>query len=251
MDETTLLKRKILDNAKRAYRQNIYTYTDFLSLNEFDVYTQMSEELSFIRSKPFGGGPDCERRLIRFGSVEAFGYEEDLPIDLLCIAPRAEKFAEPLTHRDYLGALMNLGIARGLLGDLCIDGPAAYLYCMNHITDFIIENLKTIRHTAVHCKRIAKKPAAAGPRLSSLHVVAASARLDAVVSALTNRSRSSVLALFNGRKVFVNGRCIENHSTLLKPEDILVIRGTGKYVYEGIGGMTRKGRVSIQLKKYE
>lgn len=250
MDDAALLKRKILDQANRAFTQNIYTYTDFLSLNELDVYYRMKNELSFIYSEAFGGNPVCERQVIQFGSKELFGYAGTFPIQLLCITPLIEKFAEPLTHRDYLGALMNLGISRGLLGDIIVEGSSAYLYCMNHISDFIIENLHTVRHTHVKCMESKKQLPDAAPVFETFEMIAASPRLDAVVSGLTGLSRSHVLELFHSRKIFLNGRCMENNSAQLKPNDILVIRGTGKYIYEDTGSQTKKGRVYVRLKKY-
>lgn len=50
-----------------------------------------------------GGYSEAERRAAVFGGERA-------PICCLEIAPAAPKFAEELTHRDYLGSLMGLGL---------------------------------------------------------------------------------------------------------------------------------------------
>lgn len=250
MDETTLLKRKIMDAADKAYTQNIYTYTNFLSLSELDIYCQMAKELSFIHHESFGGSPACERQVIQFGAKEELGYEGTYPIDLLCISPLIEKFAEPLTHRDYLGALLNLGIERSLIGDIIIREHLAYVFCINHISDFLCANLTTVKHTHVTCEMSTMQLDNIAPSLQPIEVIAASLRLDAVTASLTKLSRSNVLALFREKKIFVNGRCMENNSSQLKPGDILVIRGSGKYICEGGGTKTRKGRVYIRLQKY-
>ena len=55
MDEEILLKRRLIDTANKAYRQNIYTYTNFLSMSELDTYYRTLPELSFIHSEAFGG----------------------------------------------------------------------------------------------------------------------------------------------------------------------------------------------------
>ena len=75
MNEEQLLKRKIIDTANQAFNHNIYTYTNFLSINELSYVNKMSNELSFIPYDEWGGNPVCERKIIRFGSEELYGYD--------------------------------------------------------------------------------------------------------------------------------------------------------------------------------
>jgi len=250
MDDITLLKRKIIDTANRAYSQNIYCYTNFLSISELSVYHSMQNELSFITSQTFGGTPASERQLIQFGSSKEFGYDDTFPIDTICVTPLVPKFAESLSHRDYLGAVMNLGIDRSLIGDIVIKDLAAYIFCVNHITDFIIEHLTKIKHTNVKCSLFTSQVDELAPILKDIEIIAASPRIDAVAAALTKLSRSKVIELFTSGKIYLNSICCQKHSAQLKHGDILVIRGLGKYIYEGNGNETRKGRVYVHLKKY-
>lgn len=250
MDDTALLKRRLTDAANRAYTQNIYCYTNFLSVSELAVYHGMKKELSFIASETFGGAPSCERQLIRFGCEQELGYTESVPIDVVCVTPLADKFAENLSHRDYLGAVLNLGIDRSLIGDIAINGHVGYIYCLSRIAAFVADNLHTVKHTHVKCHITSLPQQATAPVLEEFAVIAASERADAVAAALCKLSRNAVTELFRSGKVFLNGICCQNHSVRLKPGDILVIRGMGKYIYEGLGNETRKGRVYIRLKKY-
>ena len=96
MDNDSLFRNKITDAANRSFRQNIYTYTNFLDLNELSVFSQMKDNLNFVSYRCFGGAPDCERQMVQFGSYETLGYEEDFPIVLLEIAPLIDKYAEEL-----------------------------------------------------------------------------------------------------------------------------------------------------------
>lgn len=250
MDDITLLKRKIMDTANRAYSQNIYCYTNFLSISELSTYHSMQKELSFINSQTFGGSPASERQVIQFGSAAEFGYEDTFPIDTLCVTPLVPKFAENLNHRDYLGAILNLGIDRSLIGDIVIKEHTAYIFCINHISDFVIENLIKIKHTNVKCSICTLQIDDIAPTLTDMEIIAASPRIDAVVAALTGLSRSKVIELFTSGKIYVNSLCCQNYSAQLKAGDILVVRGLGKFIYEGNGNETRKGRVYIRLKKY-
>lgn len=250
MDEELLLKRKLTDTASKAYRHNIYTYTNFLSISELDTYYRMQSELSFIHSEAFGGSPVCERQIVRFGSPQDLGYDEDYPIVCIQIAPLIRKFADSLSHRDFLGAVLNLGIERSLIGDIVIRDNMGYLFCMSHISGFIMENLTKIKHTNVKCTPAALLTDDFAPELEDLEIICASPRIDAVVASITKLSRSKAVELFRTQKVFVNGKCMENNSYSLKPDNILVIRGIGKFIYNGCGNETRKGRVYVKLQKY-
>lgn len=255
MNEEMLIRRKILDNATKAYQQNIYTYTGFLGINELAIYHSMTKDLSFISSRCFGGNEACERQMIQFGSEEELGYSEDFPIDIIKISPVSPRFAETLGHRDYLGALMNTGIERTLLGDIIIKNTNAYLFCASHISDFIENNILTIKHTNVACINVTKSMNTSDmdmikPELKELELIAASPRVDAIVASITKLSRSNASELFHNKKIYINGICNENKSYQLKAGDILVIRGTGKFIYVGCGNETRKGRIYVHLQQY-
>ncbi len=245
-----LLKRHVLDLAKKAWQQNVYLYTNFLSMAELDQVYRMSRELDFIKWEAFGGNAACERQMVGFGSEAELGYPGEFPIVLLEVAPVAEKFAEALTHRDYLGALVNLGIQRSLLGDIVVRDKRAYVYCVDTIAPFIQENLTKVRHTYVNARPVSLELEDVRPVLAPMKLNVASERLDVVVAALTGNSRNQVLELFRTKKIFVNGKLNENNSGTLKPGDVLSIRGTGKFIYEGVQAETRKGRYSVALQKY-
>ena len=210
----------------------------------------MKNDLSFVHSETFGGNESCERQVVQFGDKENLGYEGTYPISLIKIEPLTPKFAEELGHRDYLGALMNLGIQRELLGDIFIKEKEAYVYCLSHISDFISDNLKSVRHTHVKVTIYNDDIDIIKPELKDIEIIAASPRIDAVVAGITKMSRSQCLELFSSKKIYVNGLCMENKSSQLKEGDILVIRGFGKFIYNGAGNETRKGRVYIKLQKY-
>lgn len=251
MNEEELIKRKIIDTANQAYKTNSFAFTNFLSLAELSIYHSLSKELNFIESKCFGGYESSERNIIRFGSKENLGYSLDFPIKLIKISPLTPKFSEKLNHRDYLGALMNLGIKRELLGDIVIKDLDAYLFCLDHISDFIIDNLDKVRHTNVKLEIIEDANLEGiGSKKEALELIAASARLDAVVSSITKLSRSKVKDLFLSKKIYVNGLLNENVSYKLKDKDVLVIRGIGKFNFLGNGKETKSGRVYVHLEKY-
>ena len=126
--EDLLLQKRFVELANRSYTQNMFTFTEFLSLPELDLYYRILPQLIFAGVTVFGGSEGCDRKIIRFGSPDELGYEEPFPIVCITIEPLIEKFGENLNHRDYLGALMNLGIERENLGDIFIKGKTGYVF---------------------------------------------------------------------------------------------------------------------------
>ena len=131
-EELDLLKRRFAELAKRS-EQGYFTFTDFLGLAEQSAFNEIKGGIKGISYSAFGGAEGTERVMIRFGSPEELGYEEEFPIVTLMIKPKSEKFADRLTHRDFLGALMSLGIERSVLGDIVIRDNIGYLFAKEDI----------------------------------------------------------------------------------------------------------------------
>ena len=198
----------------------------------------------------FGGTADCERVMLRCGDEELCGYEEPFPIACVEIAPLIEKFGEELNHRDYLGALMNLGIERATLGDIVINGKRAFLFCAEKMSSYIIAELDKVRHTNVRCAPAKEIPKSTVTRLERKAVQVSTARADSIIAKLYNLSRSESVELFRAKKVFVNGRLNENNSGQLKAGDKVSVRGFGRFAFAGVSGETRKGKLNVEVDLY-
>ncbi|MCM1286977.1 MAG: YlmH/Sll1252 family protein [Clostridium sp.] len=253
MDELQILKARLLDLAEKAYKQNIYTYTGFLNAGELVVLDTLRDELNFVDYKTNGGYELAERQMVRFGSEEMFGYEEPWHISILKIEPLIDKFADELSHRDFLGAIMNLGLERTVLGDIVMkDKKRAFVICQDNMSDYLMENLIKVKHTNVRCA-IAKTEqdlCELKPRLTDMQIIVSAPRFDAIIAAAIKCSRSEALSLFRSGKVTLNGRLCENNSIQLKEGDIFSVRGYGKFKYAGCGNETRKGRIYVHLMRY-
>ncbi|MBE5946646.1 MAG: hypothetical protein E7259_06895 [Lachnospiraceae bacterium] len=254
MNDEQLLKARLMDLAKKAYKQNIYTYTGFLTPAELSIFDEISGEFKYVGYEINGGYEDSERQMVSFGSEELFGYENIWPIKILCVEPYIEKFADELSHRDFLGAVMNLGIDRSVIGDILVkENKKAYIFCHENIFQYITESLTKIKHTnvKVHVMEEADNKSLFAPELVDMSLIVSSPRFDAIVAAVTKNSRSETLKLFSSKKVLRNGRVEERNSVTLKNDDIFSIRGYGKYKFIGCGNETRKGRLYVNLKKYK
>lgn len=245
--ETQQMKRRLAELADMAYTQNRYTYTPFLGLAEQQAYHAVAREVAYAGVEMEGGAPLCERKMIRFGNP---GYEEAYPIVTVRIAPKAPKFAENLTHRDFLGALMNLGIERDMLGDLFVEPQkeqGALLFCHENIADYIVEHLDRVRHTNVSCKREEKAFCVQGAEPERISVTVSSPRADGVISKVYNLSREESRGLFNNGRIFINGIQTENASCQLKEEDAVTVRGFGKFIFYGQTGVSKKGKDRVEV----
>lgn len=246
-----LLQKRLLDLSRIAGKREIITFSNFLNLNELNLFHQISSDLD-TSCQLFGGYEQAERQMIAF-IPDALSYARadiDFPIVCLHFCPGNPRFAEELSHRDVLGALMNAGVERSRIGDIKIDGKNAYVFCEEGISGYLLQSIQQIRHTAV-----AGRPAAPGSyqirqEFAPLNGIAASVRLDNVVAFAINKSRSQAVSLIHAQKVFINARIAASKSYECKSGDVISIRGFGKYIFEGSDGETKKGRIKIALKKY-
>jgi len=245
MEEKEWIKRA-RELEQRSASRGIYTRTAFLTEGEQGILANC-KGLSYSL---VGGYEEAERCLALFGSEEELFYPWESEIVLLKIAPKDQKFADALTHRDFMGALLNLGIKRELLGDLLVVENVGYQFCLQSISAFLQENLTRVRHTSVIVKEIPSLPEGAAPALSEERVVCASERVDAVVSAAYRLSRSEGKDLVEKEKVFVGGRSCIDPSLELKAGEKVSVRGYGKFYFDGIVGTTRSGRSHVALRRF-
>lgn len=126
-NEQDLLQKRFIDLSKQANRKGIVIYSDFLNLSEQNLLsvTKGKLETSYELS---GGHEYAERKIAAFLPVD-LGYEWEYPLICLKIRPAYPKFADTLTHRDVLGAVMNLGLERAKIGDILCQKNDYYLFC--------------------------------------------------------------------------------------------------------------------------
>lgn len=247
-----LIRRRFKDLALMAERKGIVLFSDFLNINEQSIFFSMKQELPKIKYFTYGGFEDAERKILCFCGDETISQKEELewPITCIRITPANQKFSDSLTHRDFLGAILNLGIDRSKVGDILIHENQGYLFCMNTISGFISENLSKVKHTTIRADIISGKDFDYKPKLNLITGTVSSVRLDSVLSVAFKGSRSSLVGLIEGGKVFVNSREVLSNSYQLKEKDVVSVRGYGKFIYDGTDYQTKKGRYSVRIYLY-
>lgn len=244
-----LLIKRIQELANKAERRGCVTFTDFLNLNEQNILHQTLQKFSWIKGETFGGYEGGERRIAAF-VPDSLYYDWEYPISCIRIRPLNAKFAEDLSHRDILGALMHLGIERDKTGDIAVCQNEFYLFCHDSMAELICRELTRIRHTSVYCEICSQEDFSYTPELKKITGSVASVRLDAVMALAFQSSRSSLLSLIEEAKVFVNGKLITTNAYVLKEKDIVSVRGLGRFRYIGVLGQTKKGRCMVEIEKY-
>ena len=250
MSQLTDLQKRFIDQYERSYRGIQYTFTPFLNEAEYADLLALKNEIPANAYTVSGGHPAASRVMVRFGNSEEFGYEEEFPITVILIEPLSKKFAEELSHRDFLGALMNLGIQRSELGDILVGEKCAHLICTEKMADYIMQNLTRIKHTVVQTSIAKDSLLAVEPKLERVELQVASERIDLFIAKVCKLSRKECADYFAQRKVFLNARLMENYSRTLTTGDVISVRGYGKFIYRGPLRTTQKGNLIVAYDRY-
>ncbi len=242
------LSRRFSELADRAETRHTLVYSDFLNMNEQSVLQNMRLRTPFVL---WGGYGSAERKVACFGTTEQTEATKYAPFVLLKIAPVAPKFADALTHRDFLGSILALGLRREIVGDILLCDNCGYAFCMDTVADFLTEHLDRVRRTTVQVSETDSLPEVLDAEPETQSLVVASPRLDALLAAAFRLSRSEAQRLIAAERVFVDSRAVTRADILLQENCFVSARGFGRFRYCGTKRETKKGklRVSVQIYK--
>jgi len=174
---------------------------------------------------------------------------EEIPLCALQIT--GSGFAS-LSHRDFMGAILALGIERSVLGEIVVTAEGALIFTTPDIAVYLTENLTKIGRDAVKIKPAEPDPVMVIPReYETVSVTAASPRIDGVVRALTNLSREDAADLVRAGMVERNYSPVLDVDRQILPGDVLTIRGWGKCRVDRTDEETKRGRRRILCRKYK
>ena len=256
--ENQLFVNRLIELSRLSYNKGVVIFSDFLNMYELNMMHCIPKGDYYSKTFAFGGYVGNERQMVAFYQ-DAFYLAKNetpshvnlpFPYAILKIVPLNLKFSEKLTHRDFLGAILNLGIDRSKIGDIIVNEESTYVFAHNTLVDFISNNLTRVRNTMVTIDEVPKEQFTYTPRYSEIKGTVASLRLDAILSLAFSSSRSKLTGLIEGGKVFVNGKLTLSNSHKLKENDTISVRGLGKFKYIGINNTTKKNRYLICVHKY-
>ncbi len=236
--------KRIKELESRSFERGVYTFSDFMSPTSLYEATTILKRGEYT---VFGGVDFAERKMIRFGNCDTLGYEEPFPITVLKITLQGGKFATLVSHRDVLGAVLNLGIERQKLGDIFINGVFCYVIADKTVAELVVEELTSIGRNKVLVETVDGVPEEFAPKKREMQFSIASNRVDAVLCKVYSMSRENSSALVAKGFVAINGKPCESPSKPLKSGDVVTARGFGKIVFEGEGGFSKKGKLYVTV----
>ena len=247
--EDRVLVSRLLDKVEQC-RYSSFAYSDFLSPYEVSVSKKVLDRVKDIFYQFTGGYEGAERAITVISSdfIEE-GIPYGTPLSLLRITPVIEN---KLSHRDYLGSLLGLGIKREKIGDILVNETFADVFVIDRIAEYILYNLDKIGNVKVQCELCdIYQFTSPQKKERSINTTVASLRADSVASSGFGLSRTKVMDYFRAQRVNVNWELVQSPSKMLVEGDVISIRGMGRIVLEKVLGNTRKDRISIVIKRFE
>lgn len=246
MSVDNLTEIKVRDACRLCETKNVPKFTSFLSEAELgkalNVVKNMRQRCCF-----FGGFSEAERNVLCVCPEWLETDNVEFPITTLEFQYIKNS---GLTHRDFLGAVMALGIKKETVGDILVFDSVCYMFVLNTVSEYIISELKKVGSVGVKITVSQKTDFEYSVKTEEKTTTVASLRLDCVVSALCNFSRKNAAELIEQGFVFVNSLSVEKATATVKENDKISVRRHGKFVVCSASDLTKKQRTVLKYKKY-
>ncbi|MCR3956086.1 MAG: YlmH/Sll1252 family protein [Gudongella sp.] len=245
-NEVIFKMRRLLDHIQSSLKNHSIIESDF-----FDPYERRTAESILNRfqelSYSFDGGlEESERKSIII--YPDYIQETDVPSVVAYL--KIEGQLEDLSHKDYLGAILGLGITREKIGDILLYEDFTLIIVKKEIKDYILLNFEKAGRQNINISEI-DGYGLEYPELDFIEIsrFVSSLRLDSYLSAAYNISRSESRALIKSENVKVNWGKTSKADHTLEADDVISVRGKGRTILHEIGGMSKKGRLNLKIRK--
>ena len=243
---------------RQSQEQYAVTSTNFLDEREQGILLDRfrKEDCLYVL---FGGYDEAQRRALFFfppysGAETPMEGAELLKKGEDCTFVRLrftkDKFSTA-GHRDYLGALMGLGLRREMIGDIIVTDGGCDIFAVKSVKKFILENFTKAGRATLKGEEIPLSQQVQGSgKTETIRITAASMRLDVILAQIYRLSRNSAAESIEKGLVFVNDSQALKCDMRLSEGDKIVLRGKGKAIMEEVSGATKKGRIALNIKKF-
>ena len=251
-----LIIAKLMDKIKICKMRNKIVSTEFLTIYNREIIQKELNKIKFKNYLFFGGYEEAEGRIL---IIYPEKLNEEIIKNNLNNIIKAIKIELPkelvgkYNHRDYLGTVMQSGLKRDRIGDIIVYEDKAYIFVWNENAQYSKETIKqfvrfnkakieVINYEDVEIKE---------PEFEEIQISISSFRLDNFISEIARISRNKAEELLQNEKIFVNTKLEKKATKLIKENDILAIRGIGKFIISEFIGSNRKGKNVVIVKKYK
>lgn len=242
------LAAKLIDLADNALRSRKYRVSEFLDPYGYSIAETIAAHYERLSLQGDGGYSGAERVRVVFVDTD---FPGKVDFGLVALAVRWDERYYEIAHRDILGALMSLGVKRELFGDIIAKNNGCQIIVDSTIANFIVQNLLKIASASVEVSVI--ELSAIEPReekMKEIRSTVASLRLDTVAAVGFGTSRTKMTSEIEADKVKVNWQQAKSASQSINAGDIISMRGRGRVEVCEIIGQTRKGRISLLLRRF-
>lgn len=250
--EERLVLARALDKLELTRSRGIPAHTPFLSLAEQEGVARLIAACGHPEHLFWGGWEGAERRICAFlpewMDAGSFQAAEDGPMTALRLSIPS---GGGLTHRDYLGAILGLGITREKVGDLLVGEGGCQVLLLREAENILLTQLDQVGRVRVKvtpCPLTDLTPPEKKVRL--IRDTVATLRLDAVAASGFSTSRAKMAGLISSKKLTLNGRECDKPDRTVGAGDVLACRGLGKCVLTEVSGLSKKGRTMILIERY-
>ena len=252
MTKDELITARIEDRISQCRDGYYVTSTGFLDTHEQALAIAVSRHAAGVRTFMYGGYDEAERRMLVCIPKDLPISDEDAVEGLLSVLRvKLPAITRELSHRDYLGSLLGLGIERRLTGDILVRPGGADIFIVPGIEEFLLGELHRVGSVEIKTETVPLEdliiPEA---RIEYIKDSVSSVRLDSIVSSAFRISRGKAAEAIRKGLVSVD------HAECLKPDaavhegSSIVLKGKGKAVLDETGGESRKGRIRIVIKRF-
>lgn len=238
---------RIIDKANGCLKNYDVRYSDFLNPFEVENAKSILNSNDNLKYTVDGGYDESERKIV-FIYPYYMEYEE-ISEKLRFIQIEGNFKFKSISHKDYLGSLLSLGIKREKIGDIIIHESFCQVIVTYDICDFILMNLDKVARNSVKLKEISRNEILYNqPNYKEVNFTVSSSRIDCIISGIYNISRQESVKLINNEKVHVNYEKITSCSKEIKSESLISVRGKGRFQIVNIGDLTKKGKLRVEGK---
>ena len=253
--EDKICLSQVLDKIEFSRTRERIEYTDFLDMYQVSLVESFLRKISFQNYQLCGGYEQAERKILIIypekytESMLEKNYNKILKIVRVEL-PEEEN--GKYSHRNYLGGIVKLGLKREKVGDILVSNEGADIITLDDFANILKQELPSLTrfensNIIVEELRNLKKPEV---QKEIVKIIVPSLRLDNFVSDLARTSRSKAVQIIEQERVFVNGQNEKKASKQIKIDDIITIRGKGRFVIKAFDGTTRSGRTVVVIEKY-
>ncbi|MBE6780743.1 MAG: hypothetical protein E7545_07175 [Ruminococcaceae bacterium] len=242
--ESEILIARITDTQDISQKTSKPKFFGFLSREEAALAQRLLENRN-ANFQLFGGYEDAQR--VMLGCFPDWCDNANFPITAVTFTYRE---AVELHHKDFLGALMALGITRESVGDILVEKGRTVAFIKDEVLPFVLSNVTKIGRVGVDILVGFTDPLPLGDSLITASATVSSLRLDCVVSALASVSRGKANELIEAGLVSVNSVVCQKNTKQVAMGDAVTVRGKGKFIIGNTCQKTRKDRTVLEYKKY-